>query len=350
MTEKPVTGLPSMTMRKPEGVTIRAVGERAGVSAMTVSNVINGTGKVGQATRAAVLAAVEELGYRPNIAARRLAKARATTLGLIYSDRRTPFIDSVLLGALRATNARGLQFIAQAEEGLTREAAEAAVRALVQSGAAGVLLVPPFAELLSGSGLFEQLGVAAAAIATGHALPDISTVRIDNRAAMAALTRHVAGQGHRRIGFIAGLARWSVADERLAGFREGLVASGLAIDPTLEVRGEFEPASGAAAARILLDRPDRPSAILCSSDDMAAGLVGEAHRMGLCLPRDLAVTGFDDTAIAARLWPPLTVIRQPVGDMAFRAVEQVLASIRSRAVEDRVVEHELVVRESAGLF
>ena len=72
--------------------------------------------------------------------------------------------------------------------------------------------------------------------------------------------------------------------------------------------------------------------------------------MGLCLPRDLAVTGFDDTAIAARLWPPLTVIRQPVGDMAFRAVEQVLASIRSRAVEDRVVEHELVVRESAGLF
>src|SRR5436305_1707580 len=224
MTEKPVTGLPSMTMRKPEGVTIRAVGERAGVSAMTVSNVINGTGKVGQATRAAVLAAVEELGYRPNIAARRLAKARATTLGLIYSDRRTPFIDSVLLGALRATNARGLQFIAQAEEGLTREAAEAAVRALVQSGAAGVLLVPPFAELLSGSGLFEQLGVAAAAIATGHALPDISTVRIDNRAAMAALTRHVAGQGHRRIGFIAGLARFSVADERLAGFREGLVA------------------------------------------------------------------------------------------------------------------------------
>jgi LacI family transcriptional regulator len=99
----------------------------------------------------------------------------------------------------------------------------------------------------------------------------------------------------------------------------------------------------------LLDLPDRPSAILCSSDDMAAGLIGEAQRMGLRLPDELAVTGFDDTAIAARLWPPLTVIRQPVGDMAFRAVEQVLAALRSRTVEDRVVDFELVVRESVGL-
>ncbi|MET3436668.1 LacI family DNA-binding transcriptional regulator [Sphingomonas sp. 1185] len=337
-----------MTARRPEGVTIRAVGERAGVSAMTVSNVINGAGRVGAATRAAVLAAIEELGYVPNVAARRLAKARATMLGLVYSDRSTPFIDSVLLGALRASNARGLQFIAQGEEGLTRDAAEAAVRALVQSGAAGVLLVPPFAELLSGSGLFEELGVAAAAIATGQALPDIATVRIDNRAAMAAMTAHVARAGHRRIGFIAGPQRFSVADERLAGFRDGLAAAGLAYDPALVIQSGFDPLSGAAAGRVLLDLADRPSAILCSSDDMAAGLIGEAHRMGLRLPDDLAVTGFDDTAIASRVWPPLTVIRQPVEDMAFGAVEQVLAALRSRIVEDRVMAFELVVRESVG--
>ncbi|MDR6113225.1 MULTISPECIES: LacI family DNA-binding transcriptional regulator [unclassified Sphingomonas] len=337
-----------MTARRPEGVTIRAVGERAGVSAMTVSNVINGAGRVGATTRAAVLAAIEELGYVPNVAARRLAKARATTLGLVYSDRSTPFIDSVLLGALRASNARGLQFIAQGEEGLTRDAAEAAVRALVQSGAAGVLLVPPFAELLSGSGLFEELGVAAAAIATGQALPDIATVRIDNRAGMAAMTAHVAQAGHRRIGLIAGPQRFSVADERLAGFRDGLAAAGLAYDPALVIQSGFDPLSGAAAGRVLLDLADRPSAILCSSDDMAAGLIGEAHRMGLRLPDDLAVTGFDDTAIASRVWPPLTVIRQPVEDMAFGAVEQVLAALRSRIVEDRVMAFELVVRDSVG--
>lgn len=334
--------------KRPEGVTIRAVGERAGVSAMTVSNVINGAGKVGPTTRAAVLAAIEELGYRPNIAARRLAKAGATTLGLVYSSRGTPFIDSILLGALRATNARGLQFIAQGQEELTGQAAEAAVRSLVQSGAAGVLLVPPFAELLSGSGLFAELGVAAAAIATGQSMADISTVRIDNRAAMAAVTAHVAARGHRRIGFLAGPETFSVAAERLAGFRDGLAAQGLDHDPTLVIRSGFDPASGAAAGRKMLDRPDRPSAILCSSDDMAAGLIGEAHRMGLRLPGDLTVTGFDDTAVASRLWPPLTVIRQPVGDMAFRAVEQVLASLRSREVEDRVLDYELVVRESVG--
>lgn len=334
--------------KRPEGVTIRAVGERAGVSAMTVSNVVNGAGKVGPATRAAVLAAIEELGYRPNIAARRLAKARVTTLGLIYSDRGTPFIDSILLGALRATNARGLQFIAQAEERLTRDAAEAAVRALVQSGASAVLLVPPFAELLSGSGLFAELGVAAAAIATGQPMADISTVRIDNRAAMAAVTAHVAQAGHRRIGFLAGPESFSVAAERLAGFRDGLAASGIADDAALIVRCGFDPLSGAEAGRTLLALENRPSAILCSSDDMAAGLIGAAQRMGLSLPGDLTVTGFDDTAIAARLWPPLTVIRQPVGDMAFQAVEQVLAALRSRVVEDRVLDFELVMRESVG--
>ncbi len=334
--------------KRPEGVTIRAVGERAGVSAMTVSNVINGAGRVSPTTRAAVLAAIEALGYVPNVAARRLAKARATTLGLLYSDKGTPFIDSVLLGALRASNARGLQFIAQAEEGLTRDAAKAALRTLVQSGAAAVLLLPPFAELLSGSGLFEELGVAAAAIATGQVMSDMATVRIDNRAAMAAMTAHVVRAGHRRIGFLAGPQHFSVADERLAGFRDGLAASGIAYDPSLVVRAGFDPAAGAAAGGALLDRQDRPSAILCSSDDMAAGLIGEASRRGLRLPDELAVTGFDDTAIAARLWPPLTVIRQPVGDMAFRAVEQVLAALRSRVVEDRVVDFELVVRESVG--
>jgi LacI family transcriptional regulator len=116
----------------------------------------------------------------------------------------------------------------------------------------------------------------------------------------------------------------------------------------LVVRGGFEPAAGAEAGRTLLSLAERPSAILCSSDDMAAGLIGEAHRMGLRLPDDLAVTGFDDTAIAARVWPPLSVIRQPVGDMAFRAVEQVLTALRSRTVEDRVVDFELVLRESVG--
>ncbi|MEJ8631706.1 substrate-binding domain-containing protein [Sphingomonas sp. I4] len=241
-----------------------------------------------------------------------------------------------------------MQFIAQGEEELTRQAAEAAVRSLVQSGAAGVLLVPPFAELLSGSGLFAELGVAAAAIATGQRMADISTVRIDNRAAMAAVTAHVAGRGHRRIGLLAGPDTFSVAAERLAGFRDGLAASGVAYDPALVVRCGFDPESGAQAGRALLTLSERPSAILCSSDDMAAGLIGAAHRMGLRLPDDLAVTGFDDTAIAARLWPPLTVVRQPVGDMAFRAVEQVLASLRSQAVEDRVLDFELVARESVG--
>ncbi|GAA3263596.1 hypothetical protein GCM10020258_29130 [Sphingomonas yabuuchiae] len=103
--------------------------------------------------------------------------------------------------------------------------------------------------MLSGSGLFEELGVAAAAIATGQTMPDMATVRIDNRAAMAAMTAHVVQAGHRRIGFLAGPQHFSVADERLAGFRDGLAASGLDYDPSLVVRAGFDPAAGAAAGR-----------------------------------------------------------------------------------------------------
>ncbi len=160
----------------------------------------------------------------------------------------------------------------------------------MQSGAAAVLLLPPFAELLSGSGLFEELGVAAAAIATGTAMPDMATVRVDNRAAMAAMTVHVARQG---IAASAFLRARSISPSRRAAGGVSRRAGGEG-DCVRLVAGRacrVRSGGGAAAGRALLDLPDRPSAILCSSDDMAAGLIGEAQRMGLRLPDDLAVTG-----------------------------------------------------------
>ncbi|KAA9020285.1 MULTISPECIES: LacI family DNA-binding transcriptional regulator [Sphingobium] len=338
--------------RRQRGVTIRAVAERAGVSAMTVSNVINGAGRAGAATIEAVQAAIADLGYVPNLAARRLAKARATTVGLIY-DRRTPFLDAVLVGSLRATNAHGLQLILRDGEDVARDGAERIAQDLVRSGADALLLVPPFAEQLSGSAALASLGVPLATIATGMAMPDVTTVRIDNHAAMLSITQRVIANGHRRIAYIAGPDPYSVVAARLDGFRAALARHGLSEDAALIVEhGDFDYLSGIAAAQSLLSNPDRPTAIICSSDDLAAGVIAHAQTIGLRLPRDLTVTGFDDTILASRIFPPLTVVRQPVEEMAFRATQCLIAALGKGAeqtiISDELFDHVIVERQSVA--
>jgi LacI family transcriptional regulator len=340
--------------RKRSGVTIRAVAEMAGVSAMTVSNVVNGAGRASAATIETVQAAIAELGYVPNLTARRLAKARATTVGLIYSDRRTLFLDAVLVGTLRATNAHGLQLLLRDGDGVAQDEAERIAQDLVNSGADALLLVPPFAEQLSGSAALAALGVPLAAIATGKAMPDVTTVRIDNRAAMFSITERVIARGHRRIAYVAGPDEYSVVAARLDGFREALSKHGILEDPHLLVQhGEFDYASGIVAGQALLAQPDRPTAIICSSDDLAAGVIAQANHIGLRLPDDLAVTGFDDTILASRIWPPLTVVRQPVEDMAFRATQCLIAALGhvdgTAEVSDEIFDHDIVERKSISV-
>jgi LacI family transcriptional regulator len=142
-----------------------------------------------------------------------------------------------------------------------------------------------------------------------------------------------------------------VVAARLDGFRAALREAGLPEEADLIVRhGEFDYEAGMAAAQKLLTRPDRPTAIICSSDDLAAGVVGQANRLGLQLPRDLSVTGFDDTILASRVWPPLTVVRQPVEEMAFRAAQCLIAALGKSAsgVSDEVFEHDIVQRASVA--
>jgi LacI family transcriptional regulator len=341
-----------MSERRGErGVTMRAVAARAGVSPMTVSNVINGAGRAAPATVAAVRAAIDELGYVPNVSARLLARARATTVGLIYSGARTPFLDAILTGSLRATNAHGLQLLLREEQRLTHEAAEAAARALVRGGADALLLIPPFAELLSEAGVVDALGVPAAAIATGATLPGTATVRIDNRAAMRALTGRLIERGHYRIALVSGPPNHSDSADRIHGYHDALAAAGITADARLLFEGRFDHESGIAAGSALLSPADRPSAIMCSNDDMAAGVIGEAHRRGLRLPRDLAVTGFDDTTMASLISPALTTVRQPIQLMAYRAAEMLIRAGRRGELaeaEDELVDYELIERESTA--
>lgn len=313
-------------------VTIRDVAERAGVSAMTVSNVFNGTGKFSTETRDRVMAAIAALGYVPSSAARRLVGAAPARVGLLYAGVDSMFIHAVLAAAAVASAERGLQLITR-KAASPGEALETA-RSLQRSGADALLLLPPFDTVLSGSAGFAALGLATASIATAAPLPDMITVRIDNRAASYAITERLAAKGRRRIAVIAGPQDHSDSVERLEGCRQALAAHGLSLPDELVVEGRFTFESGLAASERLLALPTPPDAIVAANDDMAAGALWVAHRQGLALPRDLAVAGFDDTLLATRVWPPLTTVRQPIDRMTGRALDLLLEALRRPPGED----------------
>jgi LacI family transcriptional regulator len=314
--------------RHPRGgkVTIKAVAAQAGVSAMTVSNVFNNTGKFGRDTRDRVMAAIEALGYVPNSAARRLVGATPARVGLLYAGVDSMFIDGMLAAAAVASAERGLQLMAR--KAASPEDAVEVARALQKSGADALLLLPPFELALSGSAEFQALGLVTAAIATAAPLPDMFTVRIDNRAASRAVTDLLIAKGRQRIAVIAGPQDHSDGVERLKGCRDALAAHGLPLPDELVIEGRFTFESGLEAAERLLDRPAPPDAIVAANDDMAAAALWVAHRRGLTLPRDLAVAGFDDTLLATRVWPPLTTVRQPIDRMTARALDLLLDALR----------------------
>ncbi len=333
-------------------VTIDDVAQRAGVSAMTVSRVVNAEKNVHPATRELVLSVVRELNYAPNLAARSLAKADDVRVGLIYGNPSGGYLSEFLVGALDECTSRGAQLVLVKSLGLDAESAEDAVQRLIAGGVTGAVLTSPLGESKYVSDRLAAAGVPSVAVATGRFRGDVSCVRLDDRRAAYDMTRLLLDLGHRRIGFIKGHPSQAASTERLAGF-EAAIAETSGCEVTV-AQGYFTFQSGLPAAEELLDNPSVPTAIFASNDDMAAAVISVAHRRFLDVPKDLTVVGFDDTAVATTLWPALTTVRQPVAAMAAMAIELLLQDIRSiREGEtpppiDRVVEHTLVQRNSSA--
>ncbi|MFN3353232.1 MAG: LacI family DNA-binding transcriptional regulator [Brevundimonas sp.] len=307
------------------------VARRADVSPMTVSRVINGERNVRETTRARVIEAIRELGYAPNPAAQSLASAQSLKIGLLYSNPSAAYLSEFLLGGLDQCSRSGIQLIVQKCE---PEDEAQAVERIVASGVDGVLLPPPLCDSRAVIERLDKAGLPVVAVASGAPLPSVSAIRIDDLAAAEAMTRHLIALGHRRIGFILGHPNQTASGLRHEGYLRALEAGGLSPDAAIVAQGYFTYHSGLDAAAELLSREPRPTAIFASNDDMAAAAVAVAHRQGLDVPRDLTVVGFDDTAMATTIWPPLTTIRQPVAEMARQAVSLLAEAIRHRAEGD----------------
>jgi len=341
--------------RKQRGATtIHDVARKAGVSPMTVSRVVNGEKNVRPVTRAAVLSAVKALNYAPNPAARSLAGAEAARIGLIYSNPSAAYLTEFLVGALDEASRTSVQIMLEKCDA-TSAAERAAVKKLVASGAAGVILPPPLCESEDVLNELKLAGLPTVAVATGSFGTQASCVRIDDCAAAMEMTNYLLELGHRRIGFIKGHPNQTASTERERGFLKALEEAGLKGDPALVIQGYFSYRSGLDAAETLLSRRPLPTAVFASNDDMAAAVVSVAHRKGMDVPRDLSVVGFDDTSIATTIWPELTTIRQPITAMAEVALDLVVRAIRTTKKNggeakpvDHLVTYSLVKRGSAA--
>ncbi|MFZ0267365.1 LacI family DNA-binding transcriptional regulator [Caulobacter sp.] len=340
-------------MSRPDRVrsaTIIDVARLAGVSRMTVSRVINDGASVREVTRLAVLAAIRELNYAPNLAARNLVTAGELRIGVIYSNPSAAFMSDFLIGVFEeATSAGARLILARGEKGHAPAPQE--MDKLLAAGVQGVVLAPPQGESSVVRDILRAAKLPVAVVASGRPPIDAINVRIDDRQASHAMARHLLDLGHRRIGFIVGNPDQTASAERLEGARAAIAAVEGA--ELILAQGTFTYGSGLRAAEWLLDCAPAPTAIFASNDDMAAAAVSVAHRRHLDVPRDLTVVGFDDTTVATTLWPPLTTIRQPVRQMAAVALDRLMRALRSSDPDDErtadyVLGHDLIERESTA--
>ena len=335
-----------------KSVTIHEVARHAGVSPMTVSRVVNGESNVREATRAKVAASIKALHYSPNLAARSLAGANAVRIGLLYSNPSAAYLSEFLVGSLEQASLSGCQLSIEKCDGPDTE--RAAIQRLANTGADGIILPPPLCDSVEAQQAVLAADLPGVVVATGHPAAEFSSISIDDFEAAHMMTKRLIALGHTHIGFIIGHPNQTASEQRYKGFLAGMEEAGLEVGPKQAAQGYFTYRSGLEAAEALLRAPKKPTAIFASNDDMAAATIAVAHRMGLDVPRDLTIAGFDDTPLATTVWPALTTVRQPIAQMAREAVKLLLEQIRrKRAGEESSILHQLaeftiVPRESTS--
>ncbi|MGZ6011625.1 MAG: LacI family DNA-binding transcriptional regulator [Caulobacteraceae bacterium] len=328
-------------------VTINDVAALAGVSTKTVSRVLNREPHVRPELRDRVAEAVRSLNYQPNVAARALAGSRAYLLGLCYDNPSPGYVSAVQVGALSACREAGYHLLI---EQIDSQAGARQLEALLQAVKMdGLILSPPVCDRAALLDLLEARRMPFVRITPAGQFDRGPYVHMDDRKAAYDMTRLLQDLGHRRIGFVRGPLDHSAAPLRQQGFLDAMGDGGLPVRPEWIVSGNFSFRSGVGAAERLLNLPDRPTAVFASNDDMALGVLAAASRMGLALPDQLSVAGFDDSPIAQVVWPQLTTIRQPVEKMAFEAAAMLIHGLgHAQAMTARLLDFELIVRDSTA--
>lgn len=337
-------------------ITIKDIARVVGVSPTAVSRALNNYPDVGEETRRRILKVAEEMNYHPNAIARGLVRNKTDTIGLFVLGRSQagfsdPFAFEVIIGVMEAVSAAGYDLVLFGAGGPGARPISY-VKKSRERRVDGVVIMGLRTDDPQLPGL-SSLGMPCVLVDVDVEAPGVGFVGSDNIAGAKRAVEYLVSLGHGRIAFLNGHARATVSRERLQGYRLALMESGLENRPDYVVEGDFSAESGRRAADVLfgggVEPAERPTAVFAASDLMAIGLMQAAREMGLSVPGDLSVVGFDDIGMASMVEPPLTTVRQSrhlLGTNGARLLIEALE--KGRAPERLRLVTELVIRGSAG--
>lgn len=330
--------------------TIKDVARRAGVSISTVSHVINNSRAVSAESRRRVEEAMDELGYQPNTLARNLRRQQTQSIGMIVPDSANPFFAEIARGIEDASFEKNYSVILCNSEGdLEKQATYTSL--LIQNQVAGIVFVAAGVS----TELVEDLRRRRVPlVVVDRAVPgvEVNSVMTNHYQGGCLATQHLIDLGHRRIAYISAGSELSPSADRLTAYMETLWESNIPVDKKLIRHGDFQYASGYAAANDLLNLADPPTAVFACNDLMAVGCISAAAERGLRVPGDLSVVGFDDVRLASFSNPPLTTVAQPMWQIGKLAMEMLVERIENIDAPLRVeqLDTELVVRRSTAVL
>lgn len=328
--------------------TLDDVAARSGVSTATVSRALNFPDQVAEKTRTRVMDVIRELGYSPNFGAKAMAAKRTKTIGAVIPTMENAMFARGLQAFEEELQRLGFTFLV-ASSNYSAKREEAQIRSLVARGAEGLLLIGHARD----PAIYDFLAAQkVAAIISWAADPDapMPSVGFDNAKAMQALAEAVLERGHVRLAMIsATIAGNDRAAGRVQGVRDAMAAAGMDPETLRLIETTYSIASGARAFETLMKATPRPTAVLCGNDVLATGALSAARKMELRVPDDVSVTGFDDMELSQFVYPPLTTVRVPHGEMGRLAAQALVGMIQNGSVAKTMsLPADLRFRESLG--
>jgi LacI family transcriptional regulator len=329
--------------------TINDIARLASVSKKTVSRVINQSPFVRSETRAKIDALIQQMGYQPDQQARGLASRRSFLIGMVYDNPNAPYIVNLQGGALEALRGSGFELVVHPCDRRSHDFIEGVRHFVQRQKLRGVILLPPLSEHQPLIQALEEIDCDYVRVASVKLDAATRMVVSNDREATAEVARYLDSLGHRHIGLIAGPSQYRSAHERKAGFLGALEQRGVQLPPDCIEEGAYTFDSGIVCAEALLARTLRPTAIFACNDEMAAGAYKAAYRLGLRIPEDLSIVGFDDSPLASRLWPSLTTVRLPIREMGKLAASKLLpkSANHADAPDASLIVPHLIVRDSS---
>jgi LacI family transcriptional regulator len=327
--------------------TINDVARLAKVSKRTVSRVINDSPLVKLKTRAAIQAIIADLQFSPDPQARGLARSKSFFIGLVYDNPNSQYVVNIQRGILDALVGTDFQLVLHPCDCSDSGHVLQVETFIQQHKPLGLILPPASSESEALADTLKNLEVDYVRIASVAFDEPSRMIRSMDFDGAAAAGRHLAARGHKNIAHIHGPANYRSTHERRSGFEAALKEAGLSLEAHLVADGGYTFEGGEAAADRLLAQEPRPDAVFAGNDEMAAGVYMAARKLGLRIPEDIAIVGFDDAPIAARVWPPMSTVRLPIRDMGHAAAKLLLRTAEGGASPETTTFYpEIIVRGS----